>query len=104
MHVDNFFFSMQSVDEVRHHAAAERSRAIERDRRDQIDESLRLQILDKIRHTRRFHLKHCARIAIAQHLCSQIIFEWNIVDINVDPVGLADIFKCIFNDAQRPQP
>ena len=52
MHIDNLFFPMQTVDEVRHHAAAEWTRSVECHRRNKIDKSLRLQILDEIRHAR----------------------------------------------------
>ena len=52
MHIDNLFFPMQTVDEVRHHAAAQGPRSIKGNGRNQIHKSLRLQILDKIRHAR----------------------------------------------------
>ena len=68
VHVDDLFFPMQAVDEIRHHPTSERSRTIERNRRDQIDEALRLQVLDEVCHARRLHLKYSSRISITQHL------------------------------------
>ena len=64
MHIDNLFFPMQTVDEVRHHAAAEWSRSVECHRRNKIDKALWLQILDKIRHARRLHLEYSSCISI----------------------------------------
>ena len=68
MHIDDLFFSVQTVDEVGHHTAPKRTRTIECYRRNQIDKALRLEIFDEIRHACRLHLKHSACIAIAQHL------------------------------------
>ena len=104
MHIDNFLFPVQSVDEIRYHAAAEGPGTIERHRRDQIDKAFWLEILDQIRHACRLHLKHGTRIAIAKHLCRLRILQRNLINIQLDSMGAADMVDRIGNDGQRAQP
>ena len=52
MHIDNIFLAMQSVDKVRHHAAAQGTRPIECHCRNQIDKPLRLKLFDEVCHAR----------------------------------------------------
>ena len=50
MQVGHLLLAVPARDEIRHHATAQGTRSVERDRRDEVLEVFRLQILDEIRH------------------------------------------------------
>ena len=104
VHIDDLFFPVQAVDEVRHHAAAQGPRPIECDRRNEIDKPLRLNVLDEICHARRLHLEHSSRIPIAQHLCCFLIDQRNLIDIEINAMRSTYMVHCIRNDGECTQP
>ena len=63
MRVADFGAAVPAIDEVVHHAGAERSRAVQGGQRDQILEHLRLQLADVILHAARFELEHRGGVA-----------------------------------------
>ena len=101
MQVRHLLLSMSACDEICHHAAAQRSWTIERDRRDEVLKAFRLQILDEVRHTRRFHLEYGSRITTAEHFGRLLIFERNLVDIDRHSAALLDMLQSIGNDRER---
>ena len=103
MQVRHLLLAVPARDEVRHHAAAQRPWPIECDRRNEVLEAFWLQILDEIRHARRFHLKDRARIAAAEHLCRLLIFERYLVDVDRDAVALLDVLQGVSDDRERAQ-
>ena len=75
MHVFDRDLAVLSIDEVLHHARAERSGAIQRDNRDQIGKTLRSEIAHEFRDARRFELKYRTGFAFGEHSRGYAVLE-----------------------------
>ena len=83
--VSNLFLPFAPVDKVLYHAAPQRTRPIQRHRGNQVFKACGRQILDELRHARRFHLEYGARPALAQHLRRGLIHGGDVVHIHRFP-------------------
>ena len=103
MQVGHFLLAVPARNEIRHHAAAQGARPVERDRRDEVLEVFRLQVLDEIRHARRFHLEDRTRIAAAEHLGCLLVLKRYRVDVDRDAAALLDVLQGVGDDRERAQ-
>ena len=78
-----------AVDEVLVHLRAHRSRPIERDRCDDVVESVRSKLLEEALHAARFELKHVGGLAGLQQRIGRVVVHGDLVDAKwlVLPVG-----------------
>ena len=65
MQINDLFFSMQAIDKIGHHTTPQRPWTIEGNRRNEVDKTFGLKILDEICHACRFHLKDSTCISSA---------------------------------------
>ena len=103
MHVCDFLLAVAAGDEVLDHARAQRPRAVERDRRDEVGEFLRREVFDELRHAARFHLEHGARLAVAEHLRGQFVFQRNLFDVDRLAAIFFDVLDAVRDDRERAQ-
>ena len=103
MQIGNLLFPLAAVDKILHHAAAQRTGPIQRHRGNQVFKAFRRQVLDELRHTRRFHLEYGAGLSLAKHPRRRLVHGGNIMDVYFFAASLFDIFDRIGDDRKRPK-
>ena len=77
-----------------------RTRTIQRIHRDKVLETLRMQLLEPLHHTRGLELEHTLRIAIRINLISLRVVNRNFFNVNVNAESLLDFGKTYLDDCQ----
>ena len=80
-----------------------RARTVQRIHRDKVLETLRMQLLKPLHHSRRLELEHALRIAVRIDLVSLRVVDRNLFYVNVDSEPLLDLCQADFYDGQCPE-
>src|ERR1035437_5729756 len=90
-------------DEVVHHAAAQRTRTVERVQRDQIFETLRLGFSQNLAHPAALELEDAVGLPFLENLIRLGIVERNAIDVELFARGPLDLGDRVGDERQRAQ-
>ena len=96
--------SMFSLDEIFRHAAAQRSRTVECDHRDEVFEAVRVELHQKIRKAGGLGLENACGVARAEHLARLLVDRRNAVDVDGDTAVRPDHLDRIMDDGEVSKP
>ena len=90
-------------DEVVHHAAAQRARAVQRVQRDQVVEPLRLGLAQDVAHAAALELEDAVGLPVLEDLVRLRIVERHAVDVELDAGGPLDLLDGVEDQRQRAE-
>ena len=90
------------VDEVRDQL--HRSRPVERDHGDDVLQALGPEAAERVAHARRLQLEHAEGLGLAEELVGRGVVEGDLVEIELDPPGLADQLDRVGEHGEGAQP
>ena len=96
--------SMFSLDEIFRHAAAQRSRTVKCDHRDEVFEAVRVELHQKIRKSGGLGLEYACGVARAEHLARLLVDRRNTVDVDGDTAVRPDHLDRIMDDGEVSKP
>ena len=91
-------------DVVVDHAAAQRTRPVERVERDQVVEPLRLRLAQDVAHAAALELEDAVGLPVLEDLIGLRIVERDVVDVEIDAGGPLDLRDRVEDQRQRAQP
>ncbi len=95
---------MPPLDKVVHHAATEWPWTVQRHHRHQVLEHRGLQLAQQVPQTAAFKLKHALSATVREQLVSWLIVQWQLFEVELDAVIVANHGHGILQHGQGAQP
>ena len=107
LHGRRFVFDLGAavfaIDVVVHNAAAQRAGTIQRVQRDQVLETLRLGLAQRLAHAGTFKLEHTVCLAVGKQLIRLRVVERQMIEVDLVAGGFLDVFDGVVEQRERAE-